>query len=765
MRYAHQQIHWCKRLFTCSLVILFCFLAAAGFVKKNDAPANAPRAKTLPAPSSEAALIPEVNIAPLGTVYLPLFFEPNVGQADAAVKFLSRSRYNTLLLTEEGALLSLLQAKSKEQPPTAAGGGENPLQFRLLRMKFGGSANPRPQMQGTGKLESKSNYFIGNDPAKWHADIANYSKVQYDELYPGIALVFYSNNEARMEFDFIVAPGADYRQIRMAFDGADRIRLDEQGNLVLELGEDAVYQRRPRVHQEINGGAVEVPGEFVISPQNEVAFRIGEYDLSKTLVIDPSLAYSTYLGGTTADYASSHHQLAVDGGGCAYMVGSTSGSFPTVSAFQPTYGGSSDAFVAKLNSAGSQLVYSTYLGGSSLERWMSVAVDDAAAAYITGETWSANFPLAGAYQNTLKGGGDAFVSKLSASGSLLYSTYLGGGSGDAGNAIAIDSNKRVYVAGKTYKPASGPNFPGLVSGFNTFNGSGGAVADGFLARLDLSTNQLDYAMLLGSSETFPSNNTDEKLVGVAVDSNFNAYVVGVMNNPGFPTQNPYNANYAGTQPGTTQNAVLAEVNPAGTALVYSTYFGATNGATVWAVAVDNTSRAVIVGSTSSTVAQGFPIKNALKSNLNAGDGDGFIARFIPAGNDIDFSTYFGGDNGGDGIYDVGLDNAGNIYVTGSTGSDSFPVMNAIQSTRKGNIDAFISKITASGTLEFSTYIGGTGYDYGYAIAIGPGRSIYAAGETSANDFPTTSGAYQTTRPGGASDCYIVKFGDKYIFLR
>ncbi len=304
----------------------------------------------------------------------------------------------------------------------------------VLRMRLR-NANPAAKVTGTDELAGTSNYFIGNDPAKWRTNVPTYGKVKYEGIYSGIDLVYYGN-QRQLEYDFIVAPGADPRRIAFDVSGAKRIRRAANGDLVLEAGEGEIRWHKPVVYQEKDGARELVAAHYGITDKNRVRFELAKYDAGRPLYIDP-LVYSTYLGGSGADQGNG---IAVDSAGSAYVTGSTdSFDFPTANSLQATYSGQVDAFVAKINAAGSALVYSTYFGGGGVDYGYSIAVDSAGSAYVTGYTESINFPTMTPLQGASGGGGDAFVSKLDPTGTaLVYSTYLGGSGSDWGFAIAVD---------------------------------------------------------------------------------------------------------------------------------------------------------------------------------------------------------------------------------------------------------------------------------------------------------------------------------------
>jgi uncharacterized repeat protein (TIGR01451 family) len=381
---------------------------------------------------------------------LPLSFEANQGQADAEVKFVSRGAGYQLYLTGNEATLALERNDAANDMSVAAQGAV--LRLRLV------AAEKNPQVVGLNQLPGKTNYFIGSKQEDWRTNVPSFERVEFKDVYPGVNVAYYGN-QRQLEYDFIVAPGAKTEQIKLSFEGAEQVRIDERGELVLSTAGGEVRQHKPVVYQESDGARKEIASRYVLTGENEVGFVLGDYDRSKTLVIDPVLVYSTYLGGLGTDQALA---IAVDATGHVYVSGITlSNNFPTVNALQGAAGGTTasfDAFVAKLNPAGTALVYSTYLGGNLNDRGHSIAVDAAGNAYVTGMTSSANFPTANAWQPNLRGTSDAFIAKLNPAGTaLVYSTYLGGVSVDQANGVAVDAGGNAYLAGMT----GSSNFPTL----------------------------------------------------------------------------------------------------------------------------------------------------------------------------------------------------------------------------------------------------------------------------------------------------------------
>jgi hypothetical protein len=610
---------------------------------------------------------------------LPLNFEANQGQSDAQVKFLSRGSGYTLFLTstdavfllQKGALSGGVKQLGRGRidepvlPQNPNRGDEAKTKEALLRIRLVG-ANPAPQLTGFDDLPGKANYFIGNDAKKWRTDVPTYAKVKYHAVYPGVDLVYYGN-QRQLEHDFIVAPGADPRLISLRLEGAKKLSLDLRGDLVLKTQNGEIRLQKPVIYQEVDGVRQEIAGGYRLEGENLVGFEVATYDVTKTLVVDPTLVYSTYLGGSGTDVA---YGIAVDSAGHAYVTGYTSSAnFPTESAFQGTSAGNYDAFVTKLSPTGSALVYSTYLGGNGIDIAKGIVVDSAGNAYVTGYTGSNNFPTKNPFQRARAGYYDAFVTKLSPTGSpLVYSTYLGGSGTDFANGIAVDSARNAYITGYTHST----NFPTK----NPFQGVyPGGYYTAFVTKLSPTGSTLVYSTYLGGSYA-------DVAYGIAVDSVVNAYVTGSTGSGNFPTKNPFQGVSAGNF-----DAFVTKLSPTGNALVYSTYLGGGFPDFAYGIALDSSRNAYVTGYTKST---NFPTNHPLQP---AHAFDAFVTTLSPTGSALVYSTYLGGSNSSDIGYGIAVDSTGNAYVTGYTHSTNFPTKNPFQGANAGGYDAFVTKIS------------------------------------------------------------------------
>jgi hypothetical protein len=652
---------------------------------------------------------------------LPLSFEPNVGQTDERVAFLARARGYTVFVTPEETVLSLGGASERAEPgPVAAARSEEPAPS-ALRMRCAGASAPA-RVVALEKLEATSNYFLGDDPSLWHTEVPNYGRVRLEGIYDGVDLDFYGTRR-QLEYDFRVAPGADASQVRVWFDGAEAIDVDESGDLVLRMRGGEVRQQRARVYQDGPGGRQEVSARYALTGYGEVGFDLGAYDPAQPLVIDPVLVYSTYLGGSDSDECRG---IAVDDAGAAYIGGITSSpDFPTEDAGRSLPG----VFVAKLNPTGTALVYATFIGDGRLDVICGgIAVDGAGAAYITGHTFSNRYPTVNALQPDHPGRDNAFVTKLNPAGTaLVYSTYLGGSADDEGQGIAVDASGVACVTGWT----ESFDFPTL----NAIQSGGAGRRDTFVTKLGATGTSLYYSTYYGAS-------ADDEGRDVALDTAGAAYVTGSTRSTNLFTTNAFQAVIGGST-----DAFVMKLNAFGTP-AYATYLGGSREDFCEGIAVDIGGNVCVTGHTSST---DFPTVNPVQA-ANAGSVDAFVTRLTAAGTTAVYSTYLGGSDWdqGDGI---AVDSDLAAYVTGRTTSTDFPTLYEVQAYG-GGADALVTKLNASGGLVYSTYLGGSNWDFGSAIAVDNGRAAYVAGGAFSLDFPT---AYpEQSANAGRGDAFVAK---------
>jgi hypothetical protein len=678
---------------------------------------------------------------------LRLSFEENIGQANSEAKFVARGAGANLFLSSTELLVVL--EKESTLPHRGQAGLHGPrvveatpssTSRRWFRMRFaGGAGSPSPV--GLEPLPGKANYLIGNDSTKWRTGVPTYRKVSYANVYPGVDVVYYGKG-AGIEYDVVVAPGAEPAVIRVAFEGIDSLALDGEGDLILQVQGQTLKHRRPSIYQSVNGEVRKVEGGYVLASANEVGFRLGEYDRSQSLVIDPILVYSTYLGGSGFETGRA---IAVDRLGNAYLAGETSSlDFPTVNPLQATLRGEGNLFIAKLNPSGSELVYSTYLGSFGGDTPYSIAVDGSGNAYVTGATgydrFPPGFPMVNPAQGVYGGGRfDAFVAKLNEDGSaLVYSTYLGGRGEDAGTGIAVDASGNAYVTGGT----TSDNFPTVRAlqptwGGGICGGPGHPCSDAFITKLS-PTGSFVYSTYLGGS-------SHDQGLAIAVDNSRNAYVTGQTRSANFPTLNPFQP-ALGRECPDCYNAFISKVNPSGTALVYSTYLGGTGADWGYGIAIDESGNSYVTGVTASP---DFPTAKPFQSTLG-GSYDVFVAKLNEAGSGLVYSTYLGG-SAREWSPRIALDDLGNAYVTGSTDSSipgydessDFPMVDAIQPARPAQLVGFVSRLSSDGSaLVYSTYLGGSDCIFpqycndAKNIAVDGSGNAYVIGWTEASNFPT-----------------------------
>ena len=635
--------------------------------------------------------------APVVRAGIPILFETNAGQTDESVRFLARARGHTLFVTERAE--AVLKYK----------GG-------FVKMSLVG-ANESPVIEGAEKQHAKANYFIGRDRSKWRTNVPMHQRVVCRAVYPGIDLVYYSRG-GQLEFDFIVAPGADPSIIEMEF--SEDVELDARGGL--RVG--AMRHARPFIHQE--GERVE--GGFDRRDDRRVGFTIGTFDATRPLVIDPVIGYTTLLGGSADERT---YDLAVDAAGNAYIVGSTpSTNFPGA----PAPAGGHDAFVAKISPDGTTLEYAAIVGGAGRDVARGVAVDATGRAYVVGETSSGDLPATG-LDGSLDGENDGFLAVFAADGSSLsYLTYVGGSERDGLSGVAIDGDGNAHFVGAT----TSDDFP-LVS-----------IADPdprdleflLVGKLDPFDDELDHVFAFEARGA---------LTGVAVDADGAAYFCGFAGTVFLPAGTPAPIRSEAT--GNTEG-ILGKVGPDGAAMEWFSFIGAAAPANTVAldIAVDAEGSAVVVGG----VPDGLSTLNAVQP-VPGGNGDAFVAKVNAAGTAFEFVTNLGG-SGGDVGEGVTIDLAGNIHVSGRTESDNFPLARAVQSVRKGGRDAFVARLSPDGSvLDFSSYLGGTAFEFDFnRVGVDAAGHAFVSGFTQSEDIPgIDEDSFQSTI-AGSFDAYVAK---------
>jgi len=687
---------------------------------------------------------------------IALYFIPNIGQVDEEALFFTKASKYTIWITNDGLVFDSTKRINKNEKLDSVIPNpyeiNNPEDFAyerdVSRLIFFNS-NKNIEVIPVNRKEHKVNYFIGNDKSKWRTNIQTSQAVLYKELYKNIDLKIYGI-EKQIEYDFIVKPGGEASKIQFGYKNVKNTKIDKEGNLVIETKFGELKHAKPVCYQVIEGKRIEIKAEFKKTRKDTYGFKVKKYNTDYELIIDP-LIYSTYIGGSLSDGGRG---IAVDASGNAYVTGYTdSTDFPTTpGAYDTSYnGGDYDVFITKINSTGTDLVYSTYLGGSGYDFSSGIAVDGSGNAYVTGYTDSTDFPTtSGVYDTSYNGGDyDMFVTKLNSSGDNLdYSTYLGKSSGvvdwaDLSYGIAIDGSRNAYITGYSRK--------------RTYIG-GVYVTWWYVLVKKLNSTGTDVLY----SWSHSGGDYEEKYgFGISVDGSGYAYVTGYTKSEYFPTTTgAYDTSCGGYH-----DAFMIKIDPTGS-LLYSTFLGGSSLDYGYSIAVDGSGNAYITGYTSSS---DFPTtSNAWDTYYNWGDCDIFVTKIAPAGNgtnDLLYSTFLGG--GGD--YDRGrgiaVDGSGNAYVSGTTDSVNFPTTSgAYDTSLSGSRDAFITKIAPAGNatndLLYSTYLGGTSTDYGYQIAVDSEGSAYVTGGAWSTDFPTKNPIQASN--AGDLDVFISKLSISQI---
>jgi hypothetical protein len=717
-----------------------------------------------------AASIPAARSAALAADYgkLPLSFEANQGQTDSHVKFLSRGNGYSLFLTDKAAVLELtknepskaenFKSAARAKSTVAAKEPAKPRKTDVIRMELAG-ASQSAQVTGTEQLPGTANYFIGNDSSKWHTNVPTYAKVKYAGVYPGVDLVYYGN-QSQLEYDFVVAPKADPKTVQLHFAGADKLKLAADGDLIVAAKDGEIAFHKPVVYQALNGQRQTVDGSFTLLAKNTVGFTLGSYDRSRELVIDPTLAYSTYFGSQTGIAG-----IAADAEGNTYLTGGSYGLSGTTGPYH--------FFIAKMNPQGSALVYTAILGSEVSDAGANgIAVDASGNVYLAGSTFGSDYPVtSGAFQQTARGlvngGTNAFVTKLNPTGTaLVYSTYLGGsdasgedGNGDVGNAIAVDGSGNAYVTGTAWSA----DFPVTQGAFQTKNKAASKHrSNGFVSKFNATGTALIYSTYLGGSggvtgytSSGKGRYTGDVLYSIALDTTGNAYVVGRAWSRDFPVTPgvvqatwpyPEEIDFAGS---------VSKINARGTGLVYSSFLP--GGASSVGIAVDSSGDAYLAGDSGHT----FPVSStAFEKSYKVN----FVAKLNPQASGFLYATYLGGSRS-DSVTGIALDQSGDAYVAGIASSSDFPVTaDAYQAKPKHYGNSFLTKFNATGSaLLYSTYLGGGNGNNTTVLAVDPSGNAYLAGNTDTVSFPTTPGSFEPTAPKKLFDPFTAGFLAKFEF--
>jgi len=684
---------------------------------------------------------------------LPLSFESNRGQIANGSDYLARGPGYTLSLFPDEMVLRLRSGRSPDADiadEIIEGRRNRP--DNIVRMQIV-NGNPEASTEVVESLPGEINYLIGHDPAYWQTNIPTQARVRYSGVYPGIDLEYYGL-QGRLEYDFVVAPGSDPEQIRVSFQGVERMEIDDNGDLLLHTSNGLLRQKAPLSYQEVDGQRRIVPSHFVSYSDvageaqkgtGQIGFELAAYDKHLPLVIDPALAYASYFGGSSTERA---YGIATDSSGNTYLTGNTSSysDFPLVDPYQGTYPNGDNGFISKISADGSTLIYSTYLGGTGYDYPQDIAVDSDGNAYVIGQTSSTDFPLSADAIQEVYGGGanDVFVAKLSASGdTLIYSSYLGGSNSDYGQGIAVDNTGQAYVTGYTWST----DFPTYNALYSSFQGQSN---NAFVAQINDTATALVYSTYLGISQGFD----------IAVDSDGNAYVTGVCWDD-FPVTS---GAYSDSGP-----IFVSKIIASGASLAYSSRLGGSGGGYGYGIALDGENRAYITGK---TYAADFPVVGAYQT-AQPGGYDAFLVQLESDGSDILYASYIGGLQEDIG-YAVAVDASGTVYVTGKTASPEFPVKNPFAQGSAyggGNADAFVSRFdpfqTGDDSLLYSVFLGGEADDEGRAIVSPASGITYLAGITRSGAFPLVTPLQGTIAPssyGGYNyDAFVAVISDDQAY--
>jgi len=657
----------------------------------------------LGAPDFQAAKMPDLS---------PAIFVENKGQWDAGVRYGLCCRNTGVSFTDSGLVFQTLRTSDDNRAH----------QDVSFSAHFAGANRVTPV--GLDPSATVVNYYVGNDPARWRPNVPSFEKILYKGLYDGVDLYTWGK-QAGLKYEFHLAAGVSWRQIVVRYEGIDGLSLDAAGRLHAKTASGEMVDDAPVVYQEQGGQRIEIPARFRLMGDSSYGFEItGAVDPALPLVIDPSLVWSSYLGGSDQDQGTG---VVLDASGDCYVVGSTASSdFPTAGGFSTTLGGVEDAFVAKITSSGT-LAWSTYFGGTGDDYGFGIAIDSGGNCYLTGSTASSDFPTTGGFDTSLDGPTDAFVAKITSSGTLVWSSYLGGWNNDIGWGIAATSAGDCYLTGYT-ESWDFPNSGGFDPTY------GGGTMDAFVAKVTTSGTLAWSSFLGGSGEDRGSN--------IAVDSAGNCYFTGYTESSDLPTSGGFDTTLGGTR-----DAFVTKVTSSGT-LAWSSYLGGSGIDQGSGITADGPGNVYLSGVTWSS---DFPTPGGFDTTLG-GTSDAFVTHVSSSGTLV-WSSYLGGsgDDWGNGIV---TGSEGPLYVTGWTQSSDFPTTGGFDSTFGGNMDAFVARVLVSGALSWSSYLGGSGGDCGVRVAVNGTGNCYVTGQTWSSDFPTPGGF--DTSLGGPMDAFVAK---------
>ncbi|MCX6834745.1 MAG: SBBP repeat-containing protein [candidate division Zixibacteria bacterium] len=677
----------------------------------------------------------------------PLSFTPNRGQWDDSISFRTTMGGATMWFNSSCAYYQFSQqirtaggadsGAAWSDPANRAGANRQRNESHLIRANFV-EADPNARIIGVEETGSHSSYYLGSDQSKWRTNVPNYRVIVYESIYPGIDLKYYGNDR-QMEYDFIVAPGADLSLIQVRYEGVKSVSANPLGELVIETDWGKIVEQAPVVYQVIDGEGIPLSGEYKLVSQTTFGFTLGaEYDPAYAVVIDPKLVYSSYFGGSGDDFSCS---IRVDDLGYVYLTGTTtSANFPVDNAYDTTLGGTQDMTITKFSPDLHTIIYSTYFGGMADEVWGQMSIDAEGNVFIAGDTRSSDFPLRNAYDGVYKGSSqsDAFLAKFDTDGNLVFSTFFGGTSDDSNIRLAVDRLGYPYIGGSTFST----NLPVK----SAFDPNSNGYQDMFVAKFSPDGQSLIYCSYLGGSNW-------EELHGIAVDTGLCLYTTCHTASSNYPkTSDAYDTTLNGNY-----DCAVTKIAAGGTSLVYSTFVGGSQYDGGHDVFVDLSGHAYVSGGTGSF---NFPTVNAFDNVYNGTAspgswGDGFIFKLSQGGDSLEYSTFIGGSTN-DVLGTILVDNTGRAIANGQTQATDYPTKYAYDAFYSGGWDATLVILSQTGRqMEYGTYIGGTGDEGLWAMAIDHEGSLYLGGLTSSVDFAILN-AYQGSL-AGQTDMYIMKF--------
>lgn len=636
---------------------------------------------------------------------LPLYFIHNKGQLGKEALFYARTKHYTLWVTRKGLVFDSVRRMKEKRKGLEGFSGSFKVDRDVQWVEFVGSA-PSPEVIPEEPANYKVNYLIGNESEKWRTGIPTSYAVRYKSLYPGIDLKVYGK-EKLIEYDWVVHPGADPGKIVFRYRGV-KTYINADGDIVIEGKFGKFLHKKPVAYQ----GKESVDVKFVKLGRNLYGLSVDSYDRNIPLVIDPIiLIYSSYLGSNGREEG---YGITVDSTGAVYVVGSTNSTyFPLKDPYQDHRAGWADAFITKISPSGTELVYSTFLGGSDFDYGINIVLDSTGAMYVCGNTQSDNFPVVNPIQNSRKGSMDAYVAKLSPAGDkLVYSTFLGGTDKELVYDIILDSTGAVIITGGTYSS----DFPTK----DPIQNSNAGGADVFVSKISPSGTSLVFSTYIGGK-------LDDMGHSITFNTAGDIYLTGFSDSSGFPTVSPFQK-----EKGRLGDVIVVKLPSDGSSILYSTFIGGDGVDIGFGIRVDRSGNIYVGGESESS---DYPVKSPVQGKV-AGNNDAFVTVLTPAGDSLIFSTLLGG-SGYDKAYGLEIDSRGGVYIMGNTTSSDFPTQNPLQDNSGGKRDVFVAKfIPSRASLVYSTYFGGSGNEFGgMSMDVDSDGAVYITGSTASEDFP------------------------------